>query len=272
MKIKKLYPNGKSKAFNITYDDGVLQDIRFVNLLNKYGIKGTFNLNSLLMKQEFEWVHESGHKIKRLPENAVVELYKGHEIASHTLNHPYMDSLSETEIKYQMQKDKENLEKLFGFTVAGFAVPFSYYSPLIAFCAIESGFEYARCSDERYTYAPPTNYYWWAAGTYHINPRWREFTEKFFDDETELSLCQIVGHSYDLDTENMWDEMERLFQKIAADDNIISMTNIELVRYLKAMDTAKISENKIANHSDIDLWFKVDDKTICVKAKEEYTK
>lgn len=53
-----LYPNGKKKAFNVTYDDGVLQDIRFVDLLNKYHLKGTFNLNSGLMEDEFEWTHE----------------------------------------------------------------------------------------------------------------------------------------------------------------------------------------------------------------------
>ena len=34
MKLKRLYPQGKKKAFNVTYDDGVVQDIRFVNLLN----------------------------------------------------------------------------------------------------------------------------------------------------------------------------------------------------------------------------------------------
>ena len=44
--IKKRYPNGKAKAFNITYDDGVLQDVRFVELMNQYGLKCTFNLNS----------------------------------------------------------------------------------------------------------------------------------------------------------------------------------------------------------------------------------
>ena len=41
--IRKLYPGGKKKAFNITYDDGVYQDVRFVMLMNKYGLKGTFN-------------------------------------------------------------------------------------------------------------------------------------------------------------------------------------------------------------------------------------
>ena len=46
--LRRCYPGGKTKAFNITYDDGILQDVRFVALLNKYGIKGTFNLNSAL--------------------------------------------------------------------------------------------------------------------------------------------------------------------------------------------------------------------------------
>ena len=73
--VKKLYPNGKKKAFNVTYDDGVLQDIRFVELLNKYGLKGTFNLNSGLMEREFEWTHESGLVVKRLKTDVVVDLY-----------------------------------------------------------------------------------------------------------------------------------------------------------------------------------------------------
>ena len=51
--ITRLYPNGKRKAFVLTYDDGVLQDVRLVLLLNRYGLKGTFNLNSLLMEREF---------------------------------------------------------------------------------------------------------------------------------------------------------------------------------------------------------------------------
>lgn len=70
--IQKLYPKGKKKAFNITYDDGVTQDIRFVELLNKYGVKGTFNLNSELMRNGFEWTHETGLVIKRLPPEVAV--------------------------------------------------------------------------------------------------------------------------------------------------------------------------------------------------------
>ena len=52
--IKKLYPNGKEKAFNLTYDDGIYDDYKFVELLNKYNLKGTFNLNSKLMKENYD--------------------------------------------------------------------------------------------------------------------------------------------------------------------------------------------------------------------------
>ena len=122
--IKKLYPFGKAKTFNVTYDDGVLQDVRFVEMLNKYNIKGTFNLNSGLMENEFEWIHEKGCVVKRLSKERALSLYNGHEIASHTLTHSFMEDKNETEIMYELKEDKKNLENIFGREIKGFAVPF----------------------------------------------------------------------------------------------------------------------------------------------------
>ena len=41
--------SGKNKAITFSYDDGVTQDIRLIELLNKYDLKCTFNLNSELL-------------------------------------------------------------------------------------------------------------------------------------------------------------------------------------------------------------------------------
>lgn len=269
--IKKLYPGGKGKAFNITYDDGVLQDIRFVELINKYNIKGTFNLNSQLMEQQFEWTHPNGMAVKRLPENIVVDLYNGHEVASHTLTHPYMSDMVYGEIMRQLGRDKASLEQLFGAKVAGFAVPFDYYSPQIAQCAKKCGFEYARMSQESLCYTPSEDYYWWQCGIFHLNPNLDSFVEGFLKTKEELALCQIVGHSYDLDAEDMWDKMENIVARIAADRDVVSMTNIELVRYLKAIRSADISGNAITNYSDMELWFSVKGSVVSVKPKEIYS-
>ena len=44
--------NGKMKAVTFSYDDGVTQDIRLIELLNKYGLKCTFNINSELLAKK----------------------------------------------------------------------------------------------------------------------------------------------------------------------------------------------------------------------------
>lgn len=268
--IKKLYPGGKQKAFNISYDDGVLQDVRFVELMNKYGLKGTFNLNSGLMETEFAWTHPNGMTVKRLPAGVAAELYQNHEVASHTLTHPYLSALTEGEVMVEMKKDKENLERLTGKPVLGFAGPFHHWGPMIVECAKRCGFEYARNAGERYCYAPPEEYYYWSAGSYHIMSGFRDFVEGFFHTEEELALCQIVGHTYDLDAENMWDYMENVLKRVSEDNSILSMTNLELVRYLKAMRSAVITDKGIRNPSDLPLWFACNGRPVCVEPGEEW--
>lgn len=253
--MKKLYPGGKAKAFNITYDDGVTQDLRFVELLNRYGLKGTFNLNSELMRTGFAWTHPNGMEVKRLGVDTARWLYRGHEIASHTLTHPYMHGLSEEDLLRQLGEDKRNLETWFGREVAGFAVPFDHYSGLIADSAAKCGFEYARMSEFSHSYAPCRDYYFWQTGFYHIEPGLAEFVAGFLETEEELAVCQIVGHSYDLDAENLWGTMEAVLRRVSRAHDLWPCTNLELVRYLKAMEQAVISENTIHNPTDTELWF-----------------
>lgn len=266
--IKRYYPYGKAKAFNITYDDGILQDVRFVALLNKYGLKGTFNLNSQLMEQEFEWVHESGMVVKRLSVDAVRHLYDGHEIASHTLSHPYLSDKSEQELLWEIGEDKRRLEAIFGREVVGFGVPFHYYSERIADCVKRCGFEYGRMSEETRGYTPWQDPYYWCCGIFHLAPELDAYMNGFFNTTEELALCQIVGHSYDLDAAGLWEKMEEIFRRISENEDVISMTHIEIIRYIRAMEQAVITEHSIHNPSDHTLWFRIDGKVCRVEPGE----
>lgn len=252
------YPYGKTKAFNVTYDDGVEQDIRFVELLNKFGLKGTFNLNSQLMEEEFAWRHESGLLVKRLSFQRANGLYEGHEIASHTLTHPYLHDKGGAEIRYQLAEDKRRLEVWSGREVAGFAVPFDYYDDHIAACVQECGFAYGRISEESYSYNPWQSPYYWKAGIFHLSPSLDAYIGGFLKTRQELAVCQIVGHTYDLDVANLWDKMEDYFRQIAQENDVLPMTHIDLVRYLQAMKQAVIRENTVENHSKITLWFRTE--------------
>lgn len=81
--VQLTFPEGKHKVLTMSYDDGRSADRRLLHLFNQYGIKGTFHLNSGL----------AGHH-ERIPLEEVKDLYKGHEIAVHTVTHPTLTRCS----------------------------------------------------------------------------------------------------------------------------------------------------------------------------------
>ena len=269
--IRKLYPEGRRKAFNISYDDGVIQDIRFVELLNRYGLKGTFNLNYGLMRSGFTWDHECGMTVRRIPEDQVVTVYQAHEIASHSYSHPYFDNAAETEILKELGSDKFFLERLFGREVAGYATPFYYFSDLMADCVRHCGFEYARISEESNDYSVPADFFRWKGSKFHWDEDLADFVRGFLETDQELALCQLVGHSYDLDVMNLWDTLEQICRWVSENSDVWAATHLELVRYLRSMSLAQVENGKIINESSTALWFEVDGKVLKLMPGEKFT-
>ena len=48
------FKGGKRKALTLSYDDGVVQDIRLTEILKKHGIKCTFNISSGLFLDDYQ--------------------------------------------------------------------------------------------------------------------------------------------------------------------------------------------------------------------------
>lgn len=259
--VQKLYPGGKNRAFNVSYDDGVEQDVKFIALLDRYGLKGTFNINYGMTRQRFQWVHESGLVVKRLPEDVVKEVYRGHEVASHSFSHPYMDHFTEDEILKEMGADRFFLQRLFGREITGYATPFYFFSEEMARCARECGFSYARISEESNDYSIPEDFYLWRGSKFHWDADLEEFVDGFLSSQQELALCQLVGHSYDLDVYDMWQRMERILSKVGRCGDVWPATHGELVSYLNAMKQAVITDNSVSNYSPEPLWFRINGKT-----------
>ena len=60
------FPGGKFKAVTLSYDDGNISDVKFIETINKYGLKATFNLCSTIVDGTGE---KALHKddVQRLP-------------------------------------------------------------------------------------------------------------------------------------------------------------------------------------------------------------
>ena len=110
------WPDGRAKAFTTSYDDGFQQDAALICLMDRYGIRGTFNLNGGFLRREGL---------------CSTEIYKtgGQEIALHGLHHDPMPALADANGWYEVLREREILEEEYGTVVQGMAYPNGRYSP-----------------------------------------------------------------------------------------------------------------------------------------------
>ena len=95
------------KIFLLSFDDGVIWDQWFIEMLNHYGVPCTFNLNSGL--EDFVW-HYGSHPIRRLRLAESKHIYDGHEIASHTLHHNWLDAQTDEQLNWEVGEDVRRLK------------------------------------------------------------------------------------------------------------------------------------------------------------------
>ena len=268
--IKHLFPGGKKKVLTLSYDDGTYQDIRLIEIFNKYGLKATFNLNSGLQCETNTWVNK-GKVIKRINQSEIVELYRGHEVAVHSYNHPRLEELSREAIIQEILEDRKQLEKWFGYLVRGMAYPFGTYNKLVLEVLSTLGIEYSRTVKENENFTFPENFLEWHPTCHHNNPKLIDITKTFVETQfRELSLFYVWGHSYEFDVEENWELIEEFSKLISNRSDIWYATNIEIVDYIKALKNLKVSaENTIVyNPCASSLWISVNDNAIEIKGGE----
>ena len=157
--IKKIYacfPGGKHKVLTMSYDDGKHEDRRLVALFNQYGIKGTFNVNSGL----------EGDSV-RIPQAEYRELYKGHEVACHTVSHPTIGRCPLELVAQEVIEDRKKLESIMGYPVRGLAYPNGSESPEIRAMLPALGIRYGRVVGNTDGFAMPEDFLQWKATCHH---------------------------------------------------------------------------------------------------------
>ena len=227
--------NGKMKAVTFSYDDGVTQDIRLVEILNRYNLKATFNLNSELLGKGGN-LDILGKRIshKKIKPSEVTSIYKGHEIAAHTLTHPDMTEMSADEVIREVEQDRLNLSELSGTEVIGMAYPGrqpNYNSRIARIIEDSTGVKYARttiCSND---FSPQRDLYEFHPSVFHRD--WEQLyklAEKFIElDPKSEKIFYIWGHSYEFDINDEWDKFEDFCKFISNRDDIFYGTDKEIL-------------------------------------------
>ena len=204
--------DGMAKYFLLSFDDGTVYDKRFVELLNRYGIRGTFNLNSGL--EDYIWYYEDKFPIRRQILSETTEQYRSHEIASHSLHHHWLNTLTPPQISREIGEDCTVLKNIFGLREIGFGVPFTACTER-EIKLIRKYARYIRLSEFAENYALPLDPYHIPIHALYNDESIREKITRFAESDLENALFVMAGHSYELEVLDHWGYMEELLAFIS---------------------------------------------------------
>lgn len=262
---KHIFKDGLKGIITFSFDDGPITDIRLVELMNKYGIKSTFHLNS---KNHVK--PDSAIKLAELK-----SLYSGHEVAAHTFSHLFLTDMPDTSVVKEVISDRIELESAVGYPVTGMSYPFGAYSKKIIEIMENCGINYSRTVHATRDFRLPTDFMEWHP-TCHFKEA-LQLVDKFFAHLNSSPwinpVFYIWGHSHELKTEEDWQNLEELFKKLSGNENIWYATNIEIFDYVTAQNNLVISadEKIFKNPSAIDVYLEVDGTSLKIPAGKTVT-
>lgn len=254
------FPGGRAKAVTFSYDDGVKADRRLVEIFNANGVKGTFNLNSLLFDCEV-W-HD------RMNEENTYSTFcnQPHEIALHGARHIFMNKVPLPEAVNEIVQNRLYLEQKFNRIVRGMAYAYNGYTEDILAVLPALGVAYARTTEATHSFALPQNFLKWHPTCHHTDPDFGYLAEQFLEGSPlnefkhrESWLFFVWGHSYEFDDDENWQLIEKLAAALKDRDDVWKATNIEIYEYVQAYNSLvfSIDGERVYNPSSQPVWIEI---------------
>ena len=302
---KNYYPGWVRKAITFTIDDGNLKlDRKFINKVRPYGIKGTFNLCApdlinytpayyLELYRGFgisnhcklhPFAMADGNEYNVSLETFDAERSDPNKIypISDGLYHYHTNAgwrkIADTEAYCRLVDEcKTELEAVFGEgCISTYVWP--YYeqnnSAVQDYVMNKCGYTAVRktgATENKTAFAVPADRMRWSYNANHKNLlSCAEDFESFLDDG-ELKFFSFGVHSHDFERDNCWDVLDTFAAKYGNRPETYWYATVEdIFRYSDAIESLVIKEDVIENHSDIDIYVKIDGARLIIPAKTDY--
>lgn len=270
------FPEGKTKAVTFSYDDGYTADLKIAGILDSFGMKGTFNLNSAYIGTVNKMT------VEEIEEHL---LDKGHEIAIHGEYHLAPGKLSLNEGIREFSNCRISLEKTFKRIIRGCAYPDSGIRVIEGNITKEDikgymkslGIVYGRTlGGDNDSFNLPSDFLEWIPTAHQTNPEIFNMIDKFLAidvDSLYISsrsprLFYVWGHAFELNSN--WTLLERIAEKLSHKSDTWYATNIEICDYINAYNSLIFSsdEKTVYNPTLVTLYFTTNNRLYEIKSGE----
>lgn len=254
IKLDRLY-GGNKFAITLSYDDGNRADKRLIEILNRYGFKGTFHLNSGLLPFD-----------GKIHADEIKEVYQGHEVSCHGVFHRSMTTLPPQNMLLEFMEDRRVLEEASDSIVRGMSYANGVFSDEAVNALKNCGIVYGRTTQSHHGFHFPENFLKWHPTCHHNDclADAENFLVHHVNREYSAAprLLYVWGHSCEFDRDDNWNIMEEFCKKMSNLPKVWYATNIEIYEYITAQKQLVISaDNKrVYNPTAISIWFTDDEK------------
>ena len=203
-------------------------DRKLIDILDEYGIKCTFNINTGLFAKE------KGAD-RRLMEDEAIELYKNspHEVAVHGYKHLDLSKVGKEETEKEILEDAKKLSELFGYKIEGAAYAFGTTNEYAEDIYKKAGIKYSRGVVSTQKFDPSENMYMYDATCHQADEKLFDLAKEFIELKPDKpQIFYVWGHTYEFDySEEKWERIEEFFKLISCHDDILYGTNKEVFEY-----------------------------------------
>ena len=260
------FPFFKEKALTFSYDDGVIYDKKLIEIFNKHGLKGTFNICTGLFG-----------KGRILPKEEAVNLYGNPcaEVAVHGHNHLSLSNVDCAVATNDVLLNRKELEQTFGSIVKGMAYANGHYNDAVKSILKNCGINYARTVAQTNAFDLPEDWLEWHPTCHHDNQKLMELAENFVNYKRPSyfwsyrpKVFYVWGHSYEFNDKNDWEVIENFAKYISGKDDVWYATNGEIYDYVNAYDNLEWSVdcNYVYNPTAVDVYINYFGNQFIIKA------
>ncbi|MCR4869673.1 MAG: polysaccharide deacetylase family protein [Atopobiaceae bacterium] len=234
------------KYFAWSFDDGLEQDKRIIEVLKQYGFGATFHLNSGLFgdrtyegrignlgfteKPAASFNPAARHLVPyaehfRIPEDEICQVYEGFEIAAHGRMHVNLARCSDEVRVSEICDDVIALSELIGRPVEGFAYPYGVGAKKCREVLEKLDVCYARSIKSNAGFRFPDDPLDMPMSCWHVSPKAFDRLGSFFaaDPADDDLFFLMFAHGYEFDfntTESNWDKFRRICEAVAEHDDV----------------------------------------------------
>jgi len=251
-----------SVTITTSWDDGHILDRRVADVLERYGLTGTFYIARDFLDE-------------RMSETQLHELAQRHEIGAHTLTHPILTEIPLAQAQAEITGSKAWLEDVTGQAVTAFCYPRGAHNPTLQGIVRDAGFTMAR-TVEKFSFDSGDNPYvlpttlqiypyplrplphlsrlrgwrtrlnpfievWSRRHVIKLKPlsllNWVSLAKSLLHEAAQQgAIWHLWGHSWEIERYDLWHELEQICQIVSDRQDIRPVINSQLIERVKSSE------------------------------------